>query len=126
MKPNPGGILTGDAIVDREQEIHFIWEALRGQSVVLSSERRVGKTSILRKMTENPRDGWTPVLYWVEGKRHPIEFVEGLYDLVIEKGVLKDKFHKLKKFYRKFGGGDQIGNWKLPQIRENWWLVNRG
>ncbi len=34
MNPNPGGILTGDAIVDREQEIHSIWEALRGQSLV--------------------------------------------------------------------------------------------
>ncbi len=88
MRPNPGGIITGEAIVDREQEIHSIWEALHGQSIVLTSERRVGKTSILRKMLENPRDGWSPVLYWVEGKRHPIEFVEGLYDLVIEKGVV--------------------------------------
>lgn len=120
MKPNPGGILTGDAIVDREREILSIWEALHGRSVVLTSERRVGKTSILRKMMENPQDDWIPLLYWVEGIRHPIEFVEGLYDLIIEKGVLKGKFHKLKKFYFKFGGGDQIGNWKLPQIRENW------
>ncbi len=40
MKPNPGGIITGRAIVDREAEIAAIWNALQGQSVVLASERR--------------------------------------------------------------------------------------
>ena len=78
MKPNPGGILRGEAIIDREKEINSIWRALQNQSVVITSERRVGKTCILRKMEENPGDDWTPVLYWVEGKEHPIEFVEGL------------------------------------------------
>lgn len=120
MKPNPGGIITGDAIIDREQEIDLIWRALQGKSVVLTSERRVGKTSVLRKMAENPKNGWTPILYWVEGKGHPIEFVEGLYDLILEEGVLKDKFHNLKKYYKKCVGGEQIGSWKLPQIKENW------
>ena len=120
MKPNPGGVITGDAIIDRKQEINTIWEALQGKSVVLTSERRVGKTSVLRKMLENPENGWTPILYWVEGKRHPIEFVEGLYDLIIKNGVLENKFHGLKKYYTKYVGGKQIGSWKLPQIKENW------
>ena len=55
MRPNPGGILTGEAIVNREQEISIIWNTLENQSVVLSSERRVGKTCILRKMEESSR-----------------------------------------------------------------------
>jgi len=50
MKPNPGGVLTGEAIVDREKETGLIWNTLQNQSVVLVSERRVGKTSVLRKM----------------------------------------------------------------------------
>lgn len=120
MKPNPGGIITGDAIVDREQDVDLIWRALQGKSVVLTSERRVGKSSVLRKMEENPENGWTPILYWIEGIWHPIEFVEGLYDLIIKKGILTDKFHNLKKYYTKYVGGDQIGSWKLPQIQENW------
>lgn len=120
MKPNPGGIITGDAIIDREQEIDSIWRALQRKSVVLTSERRVGKSSVLRKMEKKPENGWTPILYWVEGKGHPIEFVEGLYDLILEKGVLKDKFQNLKKYYIKYVGGEQIGSWKLPQIKENW------
>lgn len=50
MKPNPGGTLTREAILNREKEIESIWRALQNQSVVVTSERRVGKTSILRKM----------------------------------------------------------------------------
>ena len=120
MKPNPGGIITGDAIIDRVQEIDLIWRALQGKSIVLTSERRVGKSSVLIKMEENPKNGWMPILYWVEGIWHPIEFVEGLYDLIIKKGILTDKFYNLKKYYTKYVGGDQIGSWKLPQIQENW------
>jgi hypothetical protein len=119
MKPNPGGIITGEAIIDREAEIASIWNALQGQSVVLASERRVGKTSVLRKMQDNPQDGWTPVLYWIEGKHHPIEFVESLYEILLKEGIVEDKLHKLKKLYTKIAG-DQIGSWKLPQIKENW------
>lgn len=121
MKPNPGGKITGQAIIDREQEIAAIWSALQGKSVVLSSERRVGKTSVLQKMFENPQDGWTPVLYYVEGKYHPIEFVEGLYDLLLKNNVIEESFwQSLKRIYTKYAGGEQIGSWMLPQIKENW------
>jgi AAA+ ATPase superfamily predicted ATPase len=120
VKPNPGGTITGEAIVNREKEIESIWRALQNQSVVVISERRVGKTSILRKMEENPKDGWNPILYLVEGKEHPVEFVEGLYETLVEKKLLKNKFHKLKKFYTKYVGGEQVGSWKLPQIKKNW------
>ena len=123
MKPNPGGILSGEAVIDRENEINKIWLALENQSVVLVSERRVGKTSIMRKMEANPENGWFPILYLVEGKEHPVEFVEGLYEILIGKGIVKDKFHQLKKFYIKYVGGEEIGSWKLPQIKNNWKLL---
>jgi AAA+ ATPase superfamily predicted ATPase len=121
MKPNPGGVITGNAIIDRENDIQMIWTALKNQSVVLISERRIGKTSVLRKMTENPKDGWIPVLYWVEGKSEPIDFVEGLYRLIIEKEILEESyFKKFKNFYIKYAGGTEIASFKLPQIREKW------
>jgi hypothetical protein len=120
MRPNPGGIITGDAIVDREKDIKKIWSALQNQSVVLSSERRVGKTSVLRKMEENPKNDWTPILYWVEGKWHPIEFIEGLYQRTLEKGMIEDKFFNLKKLYSKYMEGKEFGSWKFPIIKENW------
>ncbi|HLP60468.1 MAG TPA: ATP-binding protein [Candidatus Deferrimicrobium sp.] len=120
MRPNPGGALTGEAIVDRKNEIASIWRALQNQSVVISSERRVGKTCILRKMEEKPRDGWTPLLYIVEGKEHPVEFIEGLYEELLRKNIRKDNFHKLKKLYNQYVGGENILNLKFPEIKKNW------
>ncbi len=120
MKPNPGGVITGEEIIDRENEMDSIWNALKNQSVVLMSERRVGKTSVLRKMEVNPKDGWSPILCFVEGKWHPIEFVEGLYDTLLAKGMLENRFNNLKKLYKKYVDGDQIGSWKFPHIKENW------
>jgi AAA+ ATPase superfamily predicted ATPase len=120
MKPNPGGMLKGKAVVNREKEINSIWRALQNQSVVITSERRVGKTSILRKMEENPKEDWIPILFLVEGKEHPVEFVEGLYEILLKKKLLKDKFHTLKKFYTKYVGGEEISSWKFPQIKANW------
>ena len=76
MKANAGGTLTGDAILGREEEIAAIWERLSRRSVVLTAERRVGKTSVLRKMSERPADDWVPLLCLVESKRHPVECVE--------------------------------------------------
>jgi len=120
MKPNPGGILSGKEVVNRENEINKIWDALENQSVVLTSERRVGKTSVLTKMKENPKNDWIPVKYIVEGKWQPIEFVEGLYETLLKMDILKNKFYKLKKLYANYVGGKEIIKWRLPKIEENW------
>jgi hypothetical protein len=121
MKANPGGIITGNAIIDREKEVSDMWDILNRQSIVLISERRIGKTSILRKLYEHPINDWKPVLYFIEGKSHPIDFVEGLYDELIKAGIVESKFTRLKQLYKKYLGGEQIGSWKLPQLKDNWW-----
>src|ERR1700674_848397 len=79
MKANPGGTVTGGAIIGRQVEIADIWRKLETRSVVLSAERRVGKTSILRKISEQPRDSWKAILVLVESARHPIDCVEAIY-----------------------------------------------
>ena len=50
MKANPGGTITGEAILGREEEIASIWDTLEKRSVILTAERRVEKTCVLRKM----------------------------------------------------------------------------
>ena len=79
MKANPGGTITGEAILGREVDIAEIWEKLEKRSVILTAERRVGKTCVMRKMAEYPRNGWMPLLCWVEHARHPIDCVEQIY-----------------------------------------------
>ncbi len=41
--------------------------------------RRIGKTSIMRKMLENPGEGWAPIFVLVESVQHPIECVQYIY-----------------------------------------------
>jgi len=72
MKANPGGTVTGDAIIGREKEIADIWMKLEKRSVIFTAERRVGKTCVLRKMSEHPRDGWLCLFCWVESTVIPL------------------------------------------------------
>lgn len=123
MKPNAGGIITGKEIIDRDIDIEKIWRSLENQSVILVSERRVGKTSVLRKMLENPSNDWKPVLYFVESKGHPVDFIQGLYTQLLETGMIEDKFFKLREFYKKHIGGEKILNWSFPQMKENWKIL---
>jgi hypothetical protein len=52
MRANPGGILASNEVVGRDELIAEIWRTLAVQSVVLTSERRIGKTSVIRKMAD--------------------------------------------------------------------------
>ena len=80
MKEIPGGTVTGEAIVGRSAELTEIWAKIAKRSIVLSAERRVGKTSLLRKMLDEPQHGWTPLLVLVESARHPTDCVEAIYE----------------------------------------------
>jgi len=52
MRANPGGVLAPEDVIGRDKLIEQIWRVLENQSVVLTSERRVGKTSVIRKMVD--------------------------------------------------------------------------
>jgi len=122
MKANPGGTVTGGAIIGREVEIADIWRKLETRSIVLSAERRVGKTSILRKISEQPRDGWKAFLVLVESARHPIDCVEAVYTEAERQEVPSRKavwLSKIKAAYDK-AAQVQAGGWRLPQLSSGW------
>ena len=50
MKANPGGELALDEVIGRDQLIRRLWDTLNRQSVILIAERRMGKTSVIKKM----------------------------------------------------------------------------
>jgi hypothetical protein len=52
---NPGGRLNLDDIVGREKEIQRYWKVLEGRSLVLSAERRLGKTHLGRVLSSSTR-----------------------------------------------------------------------
>jgi hypothetical protein len=122
MKANPGGTVTGEAIIGRKKEIADIWTRLEKRSVVLTAERRVGKTCVLRKMYEIPRNGWLPLFCWVESDRHPIDCVGKIFSEANRLEARSDKgiwLGRIRSAYRTLAGAE-ISGWKLPQLRTDW------
>ena len=126
MLANPGGVVTGDAIIGREVEIAEIWRKLKTRSVVLTAERRVGKTSLIRKLTDHPKDGWVPLFCFVESVSHPIDCVQLIFSEASKQdlGTRKGKWlHRFRQAYQAASKATAAG-WQLPEIREAWkgWL----
>ena len=82
MKANPGGTIDPKFVIGRDRLIQSIWEALEQQSVRINAERRIGKTSVIRKMKAEPADGWFPVFQDLERIHSPEEFAREVYDTV--------------------------------------------
>ena len=120
MKASHGSVKKVKDIIGREEEIQQIWNILEKQSVVIASLRRMGKTCILQKMAAQPVHGWKAVHYFVQGKKSPSEFVDGLYKLLIDIGITEDKFIKLKKYYNKYFSGKSFGNFNAPEFKSHW------
>ena len=82
MKANPGGSIAPQNVVGRDRLIEQIWNTLEGQSVILTAERRIGKTSVIKKMQAEPRAGSHPVFQDLESVHTPEEFALLVYERV--------------------------------------------
>jgi hypothetical protein len=78
LRVNPGGALTPAEVVGRDDFIAAVWRTLERQSVLLTAERRMGKTSILRKMQAEPPLGMHPIKRSLQGIASPEEFTRSL------------------------------------------------
>ena len=101
MKVNAGGIIATEDIIGRDEFIINFWRILANQSVVLTSERRIGKSCVVRKMCENPPENWDVILRDVEGistlKEFVSRLVDDLYQYQPKMGKGKVWFNKLRK-----------------------------
>jgi hypothetical protein len=78
LRVNPGGRLAPEEVVGCDAFIDAMWVALRRQSVVLSGERRMGKTSVLNKMAAEAPLELCAVKRSLQGVKSPEEFVRVL------------------------------------------------
>jgi hypothetical protein len=121
MRANPGGTIGPKDVIGRDEFIAQLWEILKNQSLVLTSERRIGKTCVITKMRDevtNP--DFFCVLRDIEGLRSPQEFVEHAYE-DIESLLPRGDRARLKawQLLSKLGG-TQIGDIKLPHLTQHW------
>ena len=53
MKANPGGVIDPAHVYGRDGLIAELWRQLDQTCVLMNAERRIGKTSVLRKMAQD-------------------------------------------------------------------------
>jgi AAA+ ATPase superfamily predicted ATPase len=81
----PGGVPTGENLFGRDELISDLWRKLEQDNILLLAPRRFGKTGIMRKMQDEPRNGFAVVFLDCEKIRDPESF---LVELIFE--FLKD------------------------------------
>ena len=69
-------------VYGRDSLIAELWQRLDQLCVLMNAERRIGKTSVLRKMASDGAPGWFPVLLDLEKFHSAEEFAVGVYEQV--------------------------------------------
>ena len=82
MRINPGGRLNTEDIIGRDNEIARYWRVLERQGLVISAERRIGKTHIVLKMREECRSEFLPFYQDLEAVHSVADLVRSIYQLV--------------------------------------------
>ena len=114
MKANPGGEIAPCNVVGRDRKIAELWDVLERQSIVVVAERRMGKTTVLKKMRDEKPEDVLLLFCDVEGIGSPIEFVERVTsDLEVHLSLCQRGLTRLRKFCRHLEGAE-IGSMKFP------------
>ena len=82
MKINPGGRLNIEDVLGRDDEIARYWRVLARQGLVLSAERRIGKTHILLKMRDECRSEYLPFYQDLEAVHSIADLIRSIYNTV--------------------------------------------
>jgi len=90
ITPSTGGAVAPNDIVGRNEEIEFFWSILEKQGIALFAERRFGKSSILRKMAIEGREGFITIYKPIEGVSSPENVAAVLLDRVKELDLIDE------------------------------------
>ncbi|MCP5062946.1 MAG: ATP-binding protein [Ignavibacteriae bacterium] len=101
-----GPAATGDDFYKRPKLIDEIWRVIKsGSNVLLVAPRRVGKTSILYYLKDNPEEKFKPLYLITESVNDENEFFRKLYGHVFE---LLDGIEKFSQRIRNLVGKNKI------------------
>lgn len=93
-----GAPVSGDNLFGRERELNQIWQRLeRGDHVLMTAPRRVGKTSLMMELKRQPRPGWTVVYVDVEACREAKTCITGIVDELSRVPKFKKHFQWTKR-----------------------------
>ncbi|NBC18512.1 MAG: ATP-binding protein [Bacteroidetes bacterium] len=110
MRANPGGQLDPTEVIGRDQLIENLWHVLEQQSVLLTAERRIGKTQVIKKMVaEADAERLLTIYRDLEGVRTPLEFVEHVFYDVERYLSRKQKWATRTRNFLQEIAGSEIG-----------------
>jgi hypothetical protein len=122
MRTNPGGGLAPEEVVGRDALIAELWDKLERHSVMMTAERRMGKTSVLRKMLAQQPPGVTAFYWDLENIRSPEALVREIFNKVSEDLGNSQKWQgKVQQLLKNWGlGGEKIAGVSLPKPDLTW------
>ena len=121
MRANPGGQIPPSEVIGRAQLIERLWTVLGRQSLVLSAERRMGKTCVVRKMQAGPPADMLPIYRDLEGIGTTLEFVRTVFDDVERYlGRLARTAEKARRLLDRLSGG-KVGEVEFPPSAAREW-----
>lgn len=122
MKANPGGQIATTDIIGRNQLISHLWDVLLQQSLVLTAERRMGKTSIILKMRGEATADKLAIYRDLERVHTPLEFTQLVFDDVAE---YLTRFNRTTKkahqLLSQISGAEVKGIIRLPDVAAPHW-----
>jgi hypothetical protein len=122
LRANPGGEIAPAEVFGRDRLIQSLWRVLEQQSLVLSAERRMGKTCVVKKMTKESKENYLTVYRDLEGVRSPIEFVEIIFqDVERHLSSIKRLATGTRKLAMELGGTEIAGMIKFPEVDAPHW-----
>lgn len=97
MKNLTGAVAEGSDFFDRQSELARFWRDLETDNLLLLAPRRVGKTSVLRKMADSAAGhNLTPVYIDVSDCADEMAFVRRLYASVLESQLSDRLWERMK------------------------------
>jgi len=119
MKANPGGQIDLKEIVGREVIIEQIWDTLDQQSIRMNAERRIGKTTIIKKLCDDPRPGWVPIFQDLEQYHTAVEFAASVFRAVeTHLSSVNKTARSTRRLLESLGGAEIAGVFKLPDFTQ--------
>jgi len=103
MKNCVGQAVRGSDFWNRENELSSIWSAIEsGSHILLAAPRRVGKTSIMLKLQDEPKEGYIVIYLDTESADSENEFWQKLFNAILEEEFVNKLTSKAKVLYDKF------------------------
>lgn len=122
MKANPGGHIDLREVVGRDELIALLWETIDRQSVTMTAERRIGKSTIMWKMEAEAPSKWIAVYQDLEKVHTAEEFAFAVYEKIHDFLSGKGKtMRRVKEFIAAIGGAEIPGGFKLPEKTQAPW-----